>query len=478
MFSPHELQARLQETCGGTAVLPAGASVCVAFSGGLDSTVLLHSFARLARGPAGYRVRAVHVDHGIHSDSALWSKHCEREARALQIEWDSVRVEVTRIDELGLEAAAREARYDALAKVLRPGEYLLTGQHADDQLETVLLALLRGSGVLGLSAMRRCEPFACGTLFRPLLDFTRAELEQWARAEGLHWLTDPSNADHALDRNFIRHRVVPTLRERWPAVARTTLRSTAHLQEAWRMLEQLAATDAKTALSEDCLDVDRLAALDSERRRNLLRYWIRRRGAQAPSTRKLAAIEHDVLAASPDRVPCIEWDGWTIRRHRGWLYCEPQLPPLAVEQDLEWPIAAPLVLPAGLGRLRIEPAPAGRLSLGRLPPRLAVRFRAGGEVFRPAGHAFRHKLKKLLQASAVLPWWRERLPLVYASERTGEPAGGQVGDRLVAVGDLWVAEDFAARDGEPAASIVWEERPSIFAHAGPPRIVAGRKPED
>src|SRR5690606_26347364 len=136
MFSPRELQDRLQKSADGTAWLPPGASVCVAFSGGLDSTVLLHAFARLAREPGGYRVRAVHIDHGLQSDSVLWRDQCEREARALQVEFDSIRVAVTRIDELGLEAAARNARYDALAEALRPGEYLLTGQHADDQLET------------------------------------------------------------------------------------------------------------------------------------------------------------------------------------------------------------------------------------------------------------------------------------------------------------------------------------------------------
>lgn len=430
-------------------MLPPDACVCVAFSGGLDSTVLLHSFARLAAEPGSYRVRAVHIDHGLHADSASWRDHCERQAQALQVEFTSVRVAVTGIDEVGLEAAAREARYDAFAKELRPGEYLLVGQHADDQLETLLLALMRGAGVLGLGAMQAFEPFGRGALLRPLLEFTRAELEGWARAEGLHWLTDPSNTNLALDRNFVRHRIVPALHERWPAAARTALRSSHHLQEAWRALEQLAAIDAERAIQGECLSVQALRELNPERRRNLLRYWIRRRGARAPSTRKLAGIEHDMLSASEDRVPCVGWDGWEMRRHRGWLYCEQKLPALDTEQQIAWATHAPVQLPAHLGTLRISPGAPGRLSAAKLPAMLTVRFRAGGETIQPAGHAIYHKLKKLLQAAAVLPWWRERLPLVYA------------GKQLIAVGDLWIADDFAARNGEPAVSILWEERPTI-----------------
>lgn len=441
MFTPRELQDRIQGK------LPRDAAVCVAFSGGLDSTVLLHSFAQL-----GYRVRAVHIDHGLHADSPLWRDHCERQARALQVEFTSVRVDVTGIEEIGLEAAARAARYDAFARELRPGEYLLVGHHADDQLETMLLALMRGAGVLGLSGMQAVEPFASGALLRPLWDFTRAQLEAWARVQALQWLTDPSNDNHSLDRNFVRHRIVSALRERWPAAAQTALRSSQHLQEAWRTLEQLAAIDAQQALDGECLSVDALAVLNPERRRNLLRYWIRRRGARAPSTRKLAGIEHDMLAASPDRVPCTGWDGWEIRRHRGWLYCEQKLPPLDTELTLDWPAHTSLQLPAGLGALRITPGAPGRLGAAKLPARLTVRFRVGGETLRPAGHAIHHKLKKLLQASAILPWWRERLPLVYA------------GKQLVAVGDLWIAEEFAARDGEPAVSICWDRRPAIVGH--------------
>ena len=451
MFSLSELQSRIQDRRGGLTPIQPGAALCVAFSGGLDSTVLLHAFARLAAGDDDYRVRAVHVDHGLHADSTLWRDHCARQAQALNVEFTSIKVDVLDRAELGLEAAARDARYGAFSENLRDGEFLLSAHHADDQLETLLLALMRGAGVIGLAAMRAMEPLARGWLARPLLSFTRAELEEWARAEGLQWLTDPSNDNLALDRNFMRHRVVTSLRERWPSVARTTLRSTRHLQEAAANLEQLAELDATDAIVEQCLSVERWAALVPERRRNLLRYWIRRRGARVPSTRKLAAIEHDMLAASADRVPCMEWDGWEIRRHRGLLHCEPQRPALNAEQTLQWQTTAALTLPAELGRLRIEPTQARGLSMDRLAETLTVRFRAGGESLQPVGDGMHRKLKKLLQSAAILPWWRTRLPLIYC------------GEQLLAVGDLWIAAEFAARDGEAAFTIVWDDKPQFLS---------------
>ncbi len=302
--------------------------------------MLLHSFARLAAEPNSYRVRAVHIDHGLHADSALWRDHCERQAQALQVEFTSIRVGVTGIDEVGLEAAARATRYDAFAKELRPGEYLLIGHHADDQLETILLALMRGAGVLGLGAMQVFEPFARGALLRPLWDFTRAELEMWARAEGLHWLTDPSN-----DQSGARSQLHPSSKSSphfasaWPAAAQTALRSSQHLQEARRALEQLAAMDAEQAIEGECLKVAALAMLNPERRRNLLRYWIRRRGrsraldAQAGGHRARHArartrIACLVSAGMVGRCVVIE-AGCTASRN---------LPALAAQQvDLDWP---------------------------------------------------------------------------------------------------------------------------------------------
>jgi tRNA(Ile)-lysidine synthase len=445
-FSPSALLA-----CIDSLVPRTSPELCVAYSGGLDSTVLLHALARALVDRANYRLRAAHVDHQLQAGSKNWSEHCGRVAQSLQIEFVPLTVTVATTADEGPEAAARDARYGALRQILKPNEVLLTAHHADDQLETTLLALMRGSGLRGLSGVPSVQIFGGGWLARPMLEFARSELEEWARVEHLQWLEDPSNTNTSFDRNFLRHRVLPALRERWPAAAHSATRSTSHLREASRLLDVLAAADLQAVASGDCLDLARLGSLAPARRRNVLRHWIRQQGVRVPSTRKLATIERDLLIAREDRLPCVEWDDIQMRRHRGLLYCMRRRPPFEPADTFTWNVSQVLELPAQLGRLRVQrDAPSG-VAAARLPAALQVHFRHGGEALRPAGDVHHRKLKKLLQDAGVLPWWRDRVPLIYAAER------------LVAVGDLWIAEEFAARSGEDALRIVWEERPQLMA---------------
>ena len=443
-FSPTALLATLDE------ILPPNArDLCIAFSGGLDSTALLAAAARIAGERPDFVVRAVHIDHQLHPESSRWSEHCAEVGRALDVEVTRVAVTVSARAESGPEAAARKARYDAFRKVLEPGEVLLTAHHADDQLETILLALMRGAGLRGLGAMSPLQRFQPGWLARPLLQFTRAELEEWVAAEGVRWITDPSNENTTFDRNYLRGHVVPGLRERWPAAARSANRTTRHVREASELLDALAAEDITAVAVGQCLSVARLRALAPARRRNVLRFWLRRCGMRAPSTRKLGAMEHDLFAAGVDRVPCVEWDDAQVWRHRGLLHCVPRQAPLDCDAAVRWRIVESVDLPAALGSLRLQSGEAGGISAAKLADVLDVRFRHGGETLQPAGDPHHRKLKKLLQAAGVLPWWRDRLPLVYS------------GGRLVAVGDLWIAEEFAAGAGEAALSLVWENKPAI-----------------
>ena len=430
-------------------LLPSAASgeLLIAFSGGLDSTVLLHALA--ARdAPRRGSVRAVHINHQLHPDAAAWQEHCARIANELEVPFMAERVAIAAKPKEGVESAARTARYEALRSILRPGETLVTAHHADDQLETVLLALMRGSGVDGLAAMPGCRRFGTGWHLRPLLEYARDALAEWAQAQRLTWLDDPSNDSTRFDRNFLRSAIVPRLRERWPSVAHSVARSAAHLGEAAHLLNEVAAHDFGASTLGQCLKVAALRTLDPPRRRNLLRYWLAACGARPPSTRKLAALEHDMLVADDDRSPCVDWDEVEVRRHRGLLYCIGRLP-TNEPNEFDWNWTFPLPLGQHSGLLRAEIAHGQGIARAKLPNSVRIGARRGGESLRLPGRAHHRSLKNLLQEANVLPWWRDRLPLVF------------VDDALVAVADLWVNAEFAADDREESVRIVWDRRPQI-----------------
>ncbi|HEY4366577.1 MAG TPA: tRNA lysidine(34) synthetase TilS [Steroidobacteraceae bacterium] len=456
-FSPPILLAAVERH------LPAAASgsLCVGFSGGLDSTALLQALAVATRDHAHLRVRAIHIDHQIHPSSGQWQMHCAQIADAAGVPYLTKRVSVPADCGTGPEAAARTVRYAALRELLDAGETLITAHHADDQLETMLLALLRGAGTHGLAGMPVCQAFGSGWHLRPLLEVTRVQIESWASDAGLQWITDPSNSNTGFSRNYLRHEVVPVLQRRWPAVATTAARAARHLGDANELLDAVAAADLAGASVGECLSVASLRALEPSRRSNMLRYWLRERGARLPSTRKLAALEHDMLAADANRLPYVAWDDFEVRRHRGLLYGGPALPQsLSTVEPWTWDWRAALPLGAGSGLLRTQNVRGAGLALAKLPPTVQVGFRRGGERLQLAGHSHRRDLKKLLQEADILPWWRDRIPLLSHQ------------GALIAVADLWIAEGFAARGEEQGVRVVWEDRPSLLAAA------AGAESED
>lgn len=444
-FSPKALAAELKAT------LPSGFSgrICIAFSGGLDSAVLLHAISELRGANSGWHVRALHVDHQLQAASGEWAKHCESVAEALQIGLTVAKVVVARDHAQGLEAAARSARYAAIRKQLLEREVVLTAHHADDQAETMLLALMRGSGVQGLAAMPAVKEFGRGWHLRPLLAFTRAELSEWAAEHGIIAVSDPSNALLRHDRNYLRHEVLPLLVKRWPAAATNIARSANHLGEALSLLEELALRDLEVSAVGHCLIIEALRSLSAERCRNLLRYWLRREGLLAPSTRKLAGLMRDLFNTDLDRIPCVTWEGTELHWHRGLLYASSPRAALsdAHSYEGEWSWKESFPLPAKLGRLSMQATLEQGFSAANLPERLTIRFRRGGEKIQLPGRQHRSALRNLFQENDVLPWWRDRIPLVVS------------GRRLLAVGDLFLSDEFAAHPGEAAVRVVWEGAP-------------------
>ncbi len=405
----------------------------LAYSGGLDSTVLLHLLARLRdagrrsdRDPARWQLRAVHVHHHLQPEADRWAQRCRAECGALRVPFTLRHVHVRAGRGVSLEAAARDARYAVLAALLRPDELLVTAHHEDDQFETMLLQLMRGAGLAGLAAMPDVTRFARGWQLRPLLTVDRPALEAWARNAGIAWIEDPSNRDSRFDRNFLRHEITPRLREHWPSAAAVAARSARHAADALELLQTLGASDLAAVGVEGAIDLAALASLSAARQRHVVRHWIAQRGLPLPDERHLARILTELPAARADAVPEVSWAGISVRRHRGRLHCVAPLPAPGMERRWAWRREPAIELGVGLGRLCLRADAAGPVALGLLPPMLTVRWRSGGERLQPRVGAPRRALKDLLREAAIVPWQRSRMPLIYA------------GPRLIAVADSLV----------------------------------------
>lgn len=407
----------------------------LAYSGGMDSHVLLHAVAGL-RVTVPWQMTALHIDHGLQPDSTKWERHCAAVCAALGVSYRSERVVVRDIAARGLEDAARRARYAALAKLLPPGAVLLTAHHRTDQAETLLLQLLRGAGVPGLAAMAPIAPFGPGRLARPLLGFERAELARYAAEHDLRWIEDTSNFDVGPARNFLRRRLWPVLSERWPNAGERLAVTAGHLAQADRLLDEIGRTDAAAADDQEGgLRIPALELLSPERRTNVLRYWIRTRTGAAPPEPALREILARIAQAPRTRHAAVSWAGVEVRRYRDHLRVVPPIAPTLRDWQTSWDPAGVLEIPEVGWQLCARTTVGDGISQERIAGKiLRVRMRRGGECCRLRGH--RRKVKKLLQEAGIPPWERDHWPLVYAD------------DDLVAIGDRWVCDPFAANANE------------------------------
>lgn len=416
--------------------LAAGRPVCIAYSGGVDSHVLLHLLAT-TRHPQLPAVRALHIDHGLNPASTKWAEHCQQVAEKLDISVETIRVTVENIDELGLEAAARQARYHAFRYDLAEDEVLLTAQHQQDQAETLMLQLLRGAGPTGLSGMWPEVSLDGLTIVRPFLNISKDDILHYASLHQLDWIDDPSNADLTLNRNFLRHQIWPVLSARWPAVSKTLSRSAEHCREAVTLMRELAELDAQSVCPEDTkqLSLPALLTLPEARQRNLLRYVIETTGLSLPSTVILQRILDEVCTAAEDRTPEVRWPGAEVRRYREQLYISP-----SQEETLDLGEQAI----SGTGDIRLADGRMlkWQLSSGQglkqhvLNGPLLLKFRQGGERIRLQGHAQHKSLKQLFQEWDIPPWQRQQIPLLFVEQE------------LVAVVGYGYAEHYAADIGE------------------------------
>jgi len=315
-----QLHAHFAKTLGRHLSPGSNPRLVIAYSGGLDSHVLLLAASYWVKQCPSASIRAVYIDHGLQAPSADWAIHCESVCEAASVGFRNVKVQVSSGNDQSPEEAARLARYSAFEQNLVSGEILLTAHHADDQSETLMLQLMRGAGVRGLAAMPERRLIGQGVHLRPFLDITRATLLRLAQHWNLRWVEDPTNRENRYNRNLLRNTIMPLLHERWPATAVSLSRSASHCAEAAELNRQLALIDLQQSVADSTLAIDLLNALSLVRRKNALRYWIELHGFQPPSAAQLERIDKDLIYAAPESSGRVSFGRAEIRRYQTRLY--------------------------------------------------------------------------------------------------------------------------------------------------------------
>ena len=405
---------------------------CIALSGGLDSIVLLHLFSRLRCESYPIKLNAHHVHHGLSNNADHWLNFCEQQCSDLNITFHYTKVNLEKKSRTSLESVAREKRYESLKKCLQANSFLTTAHHQDDQLETVLLALKRGSGIAGLQGIRSIQKIEESFLIRPLLIFSREQLEDYAKYFKLNWIEDESNQDEQFDRNFIRQAISPLLRARWPAITKTFSRSAKLLQEQQLLLEEIASEDLSNSFNQQddhsSINITKLLCFSITRQKNVLRHWFKCNALQYPSAKKMTAIFNELINAGEQADPKIEFEHLALRRYRDNLYFVSKVNMPMPKQAVIWKGEKTLLLDGLTKVLSFNDSQSKGIEIEKnavveiyfrehLPAKLTCT---------PAGRVGNRSVKKLLHEYQVPPWQRDQIPFIFVN-----------GELIQAVG-LWV----------------------------------------
>jgi tRNA(Ile)-lysidine synthase len=393
----------------------ANPKLVVAFSGGLDSTVLLHLLADLNKTLA-FQLSAHHVHHGLSKNADAWAEFCAETCKKLNVPFKLSHVNFNKNNGLGVEAAAREARYAALLSTdsdLICPDFICLAHHQDDQAETLLLQLARGAGVKGLAGMGAIN----GKLLRPLLDAPRSALEAYAKQHQLTWVEDESNADTEFDRNFMRHEVLPILEKSYPSIRQTLSRSAQHMAEANMLLDEIAADDLQQCLQKNSLNIQLLQQLSAQRINNTLRWWLVQNGCTLPSQAQLQQIVQQLLYAKSDANIKISMStSLILRRFQGSAFLVKNLPKVDLNFSKDWHGEDEIVLP-DTTRLVFSKKLGEGIALRHIEAGiLRIQYRKGSETIKPQANRPTRHLNAVLKSAQMPPWQRERLPLIFMHE--------------------------------------------------------------
>ncbi|MDA9014772.1 tRNA lysidine(34) synthetase TilS [Porticoccaceae bacterium] len=423
--------------------ISAAPQIMLGLSGGMDSILLLKLLSEQVDTKL---IQAVHVNHGLSDSADQWQQFVEGYCRQLGVDFYAEKVQLVVSGE-GVEAAARDARYAVFERRLKKDGLLFLAHHADDQVETVVYRLLRGSGSKGLAGMPESRPLGLGQLIRPLLAYSKEAIHREANNRDLKWIEDESNLDDRFDRNYIRNQVIPVIAKRWPAYPQAVMHSAGLNDQANQLsqdlaLEDLARLDVLDERAGWSISMDGLSNLSVLRQKNVLRYWSEIKNLPAPSSKIINEILSSVVAARQDASPEVIWRRQCWARFQSRLYLlRCQNKNIQQDQSMYWDMQHPLVL-ADKNRLDAQRAKGNGLVASA--ESIEIRYRQGGERCKPQGRDRSSSLKKLLLEYQLPPWLRDRVPLFY------------VQDQLVAVGDLWVCEGWGAKPEESGMEIHWQ----------------------
>ena len=415
--------------------------IWIACSGGMDSSVLLHLiFSNKVKIEQALEV--VYVNHGLQDESAEWGDFCRSQCDSYDLPFTQLNINETVPKGESVEAWAREKRYELIAQVMNKGDLLFTAHHQDDQVETFFLQALRGAGPRGLASMPLFKEFANAIHVRPLLNYCRRELLAYAKANSLTWKEDLSNADTKYDRNYLRNNIIPTFEKRWPAYRETISRLVNHQQDCASLMNEVGLEDLKLVMHENKLSLENLRSLSVTRQKNIVFTWLQELQLETPASKHINQIFSGLINSTSDNASCVNWKNVEVRKYRAFLYASKKVDKGFDRVDYAWDLARPLEIMdetliakseigSGLSKEKIDNAS------------ISVQYRHGGEKIQPNNNVHTKTVKQLFQERGVLPWVRDRFPLVY------------VNDTLAAIPGVCVDINYSAELDEPSWQIVW-----------------------
>ena len=420
----------------------------LAFSGGVDSIVLLDLLTNLVK--ESDQLRVIHINHNLNEYSDDWAQFSSEVCENYDLPLINASVKPKRQGK-GLEADARALRYQSFREIIQDNEYLLTGHHQDDQMETLLYRIFRGTGIDGLRAIRREIKFGKGFLYRPMLNISREKIEEYAQLKNLKWIYDSSNDDSSYDRNFLRKDIIPSIKKRWPSVENKVSRLSVIAEQNQLLLKELAAEDVGEIKNYNHLDIQTLSGKSDPRIVNIFRFMINKNKMGIPSMQVLnKGIK--ILMHSKAKSPSMTWDNNIIRRYKHKLYFVNSSlnSPNNLATESSWDRQKTINLGKNLGSIHAQFLTGDGISLNRCPSSLAIKYRKGGEEIKPSGHKITKSLKNLFQENNVLPWVRDKIPLIYVDQE------------LISVGDLWINQDYKANNNEDGFLVTWDKKMDVI----------------